>query len=637
MSEQEHNEEFFDEEEDELQDNDAFTSIWDLVPGYSQSPLDSMLENEEGTTLEQVLDEDTLIQELKSANHKVISYLSRDDNINKLIHYITTEDYLEPGVQLNPLDLEREDEETLKRIYKYPFITSEIFNCDIEEIITPIIKSKEKTFLLFSYLLNKDESKTPRNPSLSQYFVKTVSTLFQKYYKEIVETLMEKQNELNVLQKLFTSHIGLCDMDILILKLLGFETADDTFDQDGFGAFATQQRIRELFLMKQRGNDMELQQKKKQVREWAIKNNIFDLVLDKLANCNEDEEVHRNVFSLFSQIVEKGTNNDLTNELLSEKHLNSILDIMLKNSGSTILVHGIPFLRIVISANDEIEDSDDDTSDEGTQKSHQGMGSKIIPIILSRTKQFTSLLNDQEFITQLPSMALTHGVLDPPLGETRLRVIEHLLTLFKISQNNLDYQKELTSLNVMNILIDLFFKYEFNSMLHCQVYDMIKIVLTSNNTEMKLKLIKDCELCQKLLAAHDKNKQRLSESKGFSLGYMGFVVEISNAIRRAGEGDSELAKYLTSVQGWKEYVFGPLLERNTQNEKQLGGPVPIGTFSASAYAHEEEDDDDYGYDEEDSSDSDEEVVVKRTHSDSDSDDDSEVIRKKPEEDDQVYM
>jgi hypothetical protein len=58
-------------EEEEHQENDAFTSIWDLVPGYTQSPLDGMLDRAD-TTLEEVLDEDTLIQELKSNNHKVV-------------------------------------------------------------------------------------------------------------------------------------------------------------------------------------------------------------------------------------------------------------------------------------------------------------------------------------------------------------------------------------------------------------------------------------------------------------------------------------------------------------------------------------------------------------------------------------
>ncbi|KAF0974162.1 hypothetical protein FDP41_006772 [Naegleria fowleri] len=634
----EHNDEFFDEEEEELHENESFTSIWDLVPGYSQSPLDSMVENED-TTLEQVLDEDTLIQELKSANHKVIAFLSKDENVDKLIQYISQEEYLQPGQTLTSSDLEKEEEETLKRTYKYPFITSEIFNCDIEEIVLSIVKSKEKTIALFSYLQNKDETKTPKNPSLSQYFVKAVSNLLQKYYKEIVDTLMEKHSQdFNILKTFFTDHIGLCDMDTLVLKVLGFETSDDNFDQDGFGPFVTQQRIRELFLMKQRGNDQDLQQKRKQVREWAINNNFLNLILTKLEQSLDNEEVQRNVFSLLSQIVEKGysSGNELTIELLSEQHLNNILDIMFKNTSSTILVHGIPFLRMVISVNEESYDSDDgDTlsdDEEGTtnkHSNHSAILTKVLPTILSRTKQFLSLLNDSEFVSRISKLELSHALLDPPLGETRLKVVEHLLTIFKVTQNNPDYQKELVSLGVMGVLIDLFFTYEYNSMLHVLVFDMIKIVMTGTNTDMKLSLLQDTELCQKILKAVEKNKAKLQEPKGSSLGYMGFLIDISNLLKKTGDANTEVAKYLSGVEGWKEFTTGFLQERNLQNEKQLGGPVPIGTFGAASYMGEEDDDDDYGYDEEDSSDSDEEVIVRRTteDSDSDEDEDGEVVRR----------
>ncbi|EFC42287.1 predicted protein [Naegleria gruberi] len=628
-----HNDEFFDEEEEELHENEAFTSIWDLVPGYTQSPLDSMLENEENTTLEQVLDEDTIIQELKSANHKVIAFLSKDENIDKLIQYIITEEYLQPGQTLTSADLEREEEESLKRTYKYPFITSEIFNCENEEIIIPIVKTKERTINLFSYLLNKDENKTPKNPSLSQYFVKAVSTLLQKYYKDIVDSLMDKHSEeFNILKLFFTEHIGLCDMDSLILRVLGFETSEDSFDQDAFGGFATQQRIRELFLMKQRGNDQELQQKRKQVREWALNNNFFDLILKKLEQSLDNEEVQRNTFSLLSQIVEKGYNNsnELTITLLSEKHLNTILDIIFKNLNSTILVHAIPFLRVVISANEDSEESDADESDDETvnRGSSHIFISKVIPIILSRTKQFLSLLNDTEFVSNISKLELSHAVLDPPLGETRLKIVEHLLTIFKVTQSNTEYQKELASLGVMGVLIDLFFKYEFNSMLHCLVFDMIKIVLTGTNSEMKMSLLVDTELCQKILKAHEKNKAVIQKPKGASLGLMGFVIEISNLLKKLSEINPDIAKHLSSIEGWKEFTSGFLQERNIQNEKQLGGPVPIGTFGGASYMGEDDDDDDYGYDEDDSSDSDEEVIVRRgSDSDSDEDDDGEVIRK----------
>ncbi len=61
-------------DDDDQEQHDAYGSIWELVGTYSQSPLEQMLskENLDKVTLEQVLDEDTFIQEVKAANSKVI-------------------------------------------------------------------------------------------------------------------------------------------------------------------------------------------------------------------------------------------------------------------------------------------------------------------------------------------------------------------------------------------------------------------------------------------------------------------------------------------------------------------------------------------------------------------------------------
>ncbi len=73
--------------------------------------------------------------------------------------------------------------------------------------------------------------------------------MLQKYYKAISQIIVA-----SVPLDIFIEHIGICDMDSLFLRLLGYEADNDSFD-DGFSAFATQQRIRELFMAKQRGND----------------------------------------------------------------------------------------------------------------------------------------------------------------------------------------------------------------------------------------------------------------------------------------------------------------------------------------------------------------------------------------------
>jgi serine/threonine-protein phosphatase 6 regulatory subunit 3 len=619
-----HNEEDddeYEEEEEEHQENDAFTSIWDLVPGYTQSPLDGMLDKAD-TTLEDVLDEDTLIQELKSNNQKVVQFLARENHIDKMIDFLITEDYKETYKQPSN---DKTEQDEIKRVFKYPFITCEIISCDVDDVVNGIINSKDRIYKLFSYFKNRNPELSPINPSHSQYFIKALSSLIQKHFKRIVAAIIEKQKEENIVQSLFVDHVGLCDMDNLVLKLMGFETHDDGFDQDAFGAFATQQRIRELFLAKQRGNDQELQQRKKDIRKTLLDNNFIPALIKKLEDDKNSEEVHRNIFNILSEVVQKGRN-EIAASVLSKDNTSLILDVILRNSQTTVFIHGIPFLRIVIDHKEQHDESEDD-EDENLEEADNI--SQITALIASRTKDFLSLLTTEP---ALEKVTTSHGTMDPPMGEMRLKVVEHLQTLFKISvERYAQIRKELVSQNVFNILLDLFFKYEFNNILHCQVFSIIQMVMESKDSELTKQLVVDAKLAERLIAAYKKNELVTSESaKAFRLGHMGFVVDIANVVRKYSlDSDSVVGKHIAEVPEWKDFVTNFLEPRNSTNEKQLGGPPPLGSTFQSYQFDDDDEDDDYHYDDDDDSDDDdEEVVVKKATDSDDSDDDEMDVRKK---------
>jgi hypothetical protein len=158
-------------------------------------------------------------------------------------------------------------------------------------------------------------------------------------------------------------------------------------------------------------------------------------------------------------------------------------------------------------------------------------------------------------------------------------------------------------------------------MLHCNVFAILQIILESDRDELKLQVIKETNLLKRLLDAHDANEAALKEPKGFRKGYMGFVIELSNMIRKLSTNEEQpIGAYAKEVTGWTEYVNGPLNERNVMNERQMGGPIPIGSqYPSNLYQFDDDDDDDeYAYDDDDDS-------------DDDDDDDEEVIRRTPEE------
>ncbi|KAF0984790.1 hypothetical protein FDP41_000689 [Naegleria fowleri] len=75
------------------------SSVWDL---FSEEEVfqsfDTILDNP-STTLEDVLDQDTLLQEVKSLSPKLIQYLTCSKTLRKLIDYITVEQYFEDDIK----------------------------------------------------------------------------------------------------------------------------------------------------------------------------------------------------------------------------------------------------------------------------------------------------------------------------------------------------------------------------------------------------------------------------------------------------------------------------------------------------------------------------------------------------------
>ncbi|KAF4519046.1 hypothetical protein B566_EDAN001632 [Ephemera danica] len=71
----------------------------------------------------------------------------------------------------------------------------------------------------------------------------------------------------------------------------------------------------------------------------------------------------------------------------------------------------------------------------------------------------------------------TAGVLDPPLGNTRLQVARLLVAL--IATQDMETHARLAELGTLNVLLDLFFHYRWNNFLHAQVEQCVALALRS--------------------------------------------------------------------------------------------------------------------------------------------------------------
>ncbi|KAH9267718.1 hypothetical protein BASA83_009792 [Batrachochytrium salamandrivorans] len=148
---------------------------------HNSSAIDSVLERE-GATLEDVMTEDDFVQEVKSQSQKIVEFVCKPANIEKLLGYITADDLDEA------------------KKFKFPFIASEVFGCEIFAICDALVMNHEILSSFGNFLKNR---------------------LLSMHYKPMLSFIRLHPNAIRML----LDHIGTSAIADLILRLI---TADDT-------------------------------------------------------------------------------------------------------------------------------------------------------------------------------------------------------------------------------------------------------------------------------------------------------------------------------------------------------------------------------------------------------------------------
>jgi len=115
------------------------SNFWTNYRCTSSASIEDLLNNKE-CTVDKLLDDDDCLQEFKNYNDKLIKYFDHD-KLKVLIDYITVMPDKDDGHN---------------RGRKYPFITGEIFNCEINQILDKFFEAPVK---VKEAIPDKDEDK----------------------------------------------------------------------------------------------------------------------------------------------------------------------------------------------------------------------------------------------------------------------------------------------------------------------------------------------------------------------------------------------------------------------------------------------------------------------------------------------
>jgi len=461
-------------------------------------------------TLEQLLDEEEILQETKSQNKKLIDFLTQPASLKQLVIYITVE----------PETKEDETEDSKMR-FKYPFLACEILASEVWPIIDDFMAHKELLEQLYSFL-DKDP---PLNPLLSSYSSRVAGVLLQKKVGETINFLKERKNIIGT----FLKHVGNASVMDLLLKVISCE---DTTEGAG-------------------------------VLQWLCTTDLISSLINKF-NPQQTSDVHENAAQALVDIIVVSMNSassPLIAQLESEQVIQILLGYVLSQSLSSSLLHGLCVITELLRRH--IRDQHDDLTKLEELP-------PFLKLIISHLDKFHNLIikpKDQ----QSKLLPQPYGPIEP-LGFHKLKVIEFFASLGRTNYSCID--TEIMKAGIIGSCLELFFTHIWNNFLHSTVEQMISQILEGENEALKIHLLKDAGLLDRICQASKANEEDMAKPKGIRRGYMGHITAISMNIVNTAAIVPAVDKALQESEDWKAFVKGALATTRERESKIIGGYMP---------------------------------------------------------------
>ncbi|XP_023259700.1 serine/threonine-protein phosphatase 6 regulatory subunit 2-like isoform X1 [Seriola lalandi dorsalis] len=544
---------------------------------HTSSHLEALLDKED-VTLTELMDEEDVLQECKAQNRRLLLFLCQDQCMQELVFMITTEP--PAGV-----------EETKR--FKYPNIACELLTCDVGVINDKLGNEEPLLETLYAFL----EQPSPLNPLLASFFSKTIGNLITRKTEQVISFLRRKEGFLSLVLK----HIDTSAMMDVLLRLIScveppllrLETLTWLNEEK------LAQRLIEL-----------IHPERDEERQSNASQTLCDIIRLSRDQANQLQEISQP--------------DPLLTVLESQESVEQLLQNMFSGERTeSCIVNGIQVLLTLLEIRRPVVDGVMDA--QGFERSYT-INSSILLAIEPHLTHFHQLLLEPP---KRNPMLTTLGVLEEPLGNTRLHVARLVASLlYTSSASHAVVAQELCRLNTMDLLLDLFFKYTWNNFLHLQVELCVAAILRPCAHEMRLQpgfgsqekfklhqdasqeqalietptsetsltpdnsahnlmvthLFQHCHLVQRILEAWEENDKIQSEG-GMRRGYMGHLTRIANTVvhnLEKGPVHTQISGLITELPEeyrgrWETFVDQTLSETNKKNTIDLvgtGNPRP---------------------------------------------------------------
>ncbi|KAK9022413.1 hypothetical protein V6N11_002680 [Hibiscus sabdariffa] len=515
------------------------------------SPVETILDKE-NFTLEELLDEDEIIQECKALNGRLINFLREKAQVEQLLRYVVVKP---------PEDADN------KRTFKFPFISCELFTCEVDIILKTLVEDEELMNLLFSFLDLNHSHSTP----LAGYFSKVVICLLLRKTLPFLQYVKGHQE----IVKRLVDLIGITSVMEVLIRLIGA--------------------------------DEHMYSNYKESMQWIEDTDVLEMIVDKFSS-SDSAEVHANAAEALCAItrfappglVAKITSPNFTGRLFRHALEDSRPKSVLVNSLS-VCISLLDPKRLTLGVYHTYRQVSQGSMISAKPETVEGMLESLDVSLLHSSwqmpKQFT--------LTKLQRSRLTYRrtynqvtILQPPLGKHRLKIVEFVSVLLTIGSEAAE--KELIRQGAVPRILNLFFVYPYNNFLHHHVENMILSCLESKNVQLVQHLLCECNILGKILEAEknctltsDPNMPTVSAEGRAAprIGNIGHLTRISNKLVQLGNSNGEIQAYLQENSEWTDWHTDVLSKRNAaENVYQWACGRPTALHDRN---RDSDDDDDY--------------------------------------------
>ncbi|GFS27271.1 serine/threonine-protein phosphatase 6 regulatory subunit 3 [Elysia marginata] len=337
------------------------------------------------------------------------------------------------------------------------------------------------------------------------------------------------------------------------------------------------------------------------VIEWLNEEKIVEKLVDSIVVAT-DEDIHCNAAQSLCDIVRLGREQFIQQQEIAEPdpllvtmELEETVAKLLSNmfesdKNESVLVNGLCVIHTLLEVRRQGDVSDQLPNGE-IDRFTQGINN-VIAALVPRLKDFHNLLVEppKQMYNNMPTSV---GQLEPPLGRTRLQVAKLITAL--VGANMHQVNQELASLETVQTLLDLYFKYEWNNFLHTQVEQCLLIILNNGPIELDgkpehpllVKLFNEYNFVQRVLSEWEKNETQQNAPSGRRRGFMGHLTKMANSVSALVEKNDTPSMVKDHFNGlsedvrekWEAFVMGSLAEINKKNTIELMRGHPLASSS----------------------------------------------------------